>query len=168
MGLGELWGKYMDWLVVFIGLSVLIVFTIGSLQQDPQFIYPLAVAISVAIIFNVLLALRPKYRQGLIRRLREFHAREQRRGGWLYHYGNLARVFFYINLGIGYVTWKSQLIHLPQFFIAWLFIQLILGMVSVARFLTVAEGWWRYLITTMLILSLAAIALLSFFILFIW
>jgi len=61
-----------NWLGVFALLSVTVLLTLWYLQQSPQFIYSLGIVLSVATILGIFLALRPKCRRGLIKRLSEF------------------------------------------------------------------------------------------------
>ncbi len=162
VGLEELWQKYRDWLWVSILLIVVTAYTLWTLQQQPQFIYYLVVAISVAIVFNALLVLRPEYRQSLIRRVLEF----QRGRGRLYRYRTLVVILFFINIMIFRVVLQSQLFS-PHFVLIFFYILMALGMILLVSFLRVVGKWWRYLIILMLTAMLVAIAILSYFFIFV-
>lgn len=154
---------YRDWLWVFALLSILTAYILWYLQQKPHFIYSIAIAFSVAMIFCALLALRPEYRQGLIRRLLGLHKRDLERGGWFHRYGRLAGILLIINLLIFRLMLQFQLVspQYPHFVLTFFYIQMALGMVLLVSFLRVAGKWWRYLLIIMLILTLAAIATIT-------
>jgi len=150
---------YRDWLWVFALLSILTAYTVWYLQLKPHFIYSLAIAFSIAMIFCALLALRPEYRQGLTRRLLGLHKRDLERGGWLHRYGRLAGILIVINLMIFRLMLQFQLVssQYPHFVLTFIYIQMALGIILLVSFLRVAGKWWRYPLITMLILTLAVI-----------
>ena len=159
---------YRDWLWVFALLSILTVYTLWYIQQRPQFIYSIAIAFFVAMIFCALLALRPEYRQGLIRRLLGLHKRDLERGGWFHRYGRLAGFLIVINLIIFRLMLRFQLVsyEYPYFVLTFIYIQMALGIILLVSLLRVAGKWWRYPLITMLILTLAVIAAVTALIVF--
>lgn len=154
---------YRDWLWVFALLSILTAYILWYLQQNPHFTYSLAIAFSIAMIFCALLALRPEYRQCLIRRLLGLHKRDLERGGWFHRYGRLAGILLIINLVIFRLMLRFQLVspQHPHFVLSFFYIQMALGIVLLVSFLRVAGKWLRYLLITMLILTLVVIAIIT-------
>ena len=153
-------GRSRDWFLIFALLVILATSVLWYLYQNPHFFISLAIALFVAIIFLTLLALRPEYRQGLIRRLLELHERDLERGGWYHRYGRLAGILIIINLLIFRLMLQFQLVspQYPHFVLTFFYIQMALGMVLLVSLLRVAGKWWKYLLITTLILKLAAIA----------
>ncbi|MDH5691366.1 MAG: hypothetical protein OEY81_08070, partial [Candidatus Bathyarchaeota archaeon] len=134
---------YRDWLWVFVFLSILIAYALWYLQQNPPFIYPLAIAFFVAIIFLTLSALRPEYRQGIIRRLLGLHKRDLERGGWFHRYGKLAGILIIINALIFRLMVELQFVSTQdvQAILLFIYIQMALGTVLLVSFLRVAGKW---------------------------
>jgi hypothetical protein len=153
-------GRHRDWLWVFALLSILTAYILWYLQQNPRFLYSLAVACFVAIAFLVLLALRPEYRQALIRRLLGLHKRDLERGGLFHRYGRLAVILSIINWLIFGLMLRFQLVspQHPHFVLSFFYIQMALGMVLLVSFLRVAgKRWWRYPLIALLILTLVVV-----------
>jgi hypothetical protein len=149
-----------DWLWVFALLGILAVSVLWYLQQNPRFLYSLVVACFVAIAFLVLLALRPEYRQALIRRLLGLHNRDLEAGGWFNRYGRLAGILLVINSLIFRLMLQYQLVssQQPHFVLAFIYIQMALVIVLLVSLLRMAEKqWWRYPLIALLILTLAVV-----------
>jgi hypothetical protein len=154
---------YRDWLWVFAFLSILIAYALWYLQQNPPFIYPLAIAFSAAIIFCALLALRPEYRQDLIRRLLGLHKRDLERGGWFRRYGKLAGILIIINALIFRLMVELQFVSIQdvQAILLFIYIQMALGTVLLVSFLRVAGKWLRYPLIILLTLTLVLVTIIT-------
>ena len=152
-----------DWFLIFALLVILATSVLWYLYQNPHFFISLAIALFVAIIFLTLLALRPEYRQGLIRRLLELHKRDLERGGWIHRYGRLAGILIIINALIFRLMLQLQFLSAQdvQAIFLFIYIQMALGTVLLVSLLRVAGKWWRYLLTANLILTLVVIAIVT-------
>ena len=152
-----------DWFRIFAFLVILAAFVLWYLYQNPHFFISLAIALFVAIIFLTLLALRPEYRQGIIRRLLGFQKRDLERGGWFQRYGKLAGILIIINALIFRLMVELQFVSTQdvQAILLFIYIQMALGTVLLVSFLRVAGKWLRYPLIILLTLTLVVVAIIT-------
>lgn len=156
-------GHHRYWLWVFVLLSILAIWVLLYLQ-NPRFLYPLTVAIFVAIVFLALLGLRPKYRQALVRRLLGLNKRDLETGGLFHRYGRLAGILIAVNSLIFSLLLQYQLVSSKQTYavFAFIYVQMFLGMVLLVSLLRLArKRWWKYPIVVLIILTLVVVAILT-------
>lgn len=152
-----------DWFRIFALLVILAASVLWYLYITPHFSYLLAIALFVAIIFLTLLALRPEYREGIIRRLLGFQKRDLERGGWLQRYGKLAGILIIINSLIFRLMVGLQFVSIQdvQAILLFIYVQMALGTVLLVSFLRVAGKWLRYPLIILLALTLVAVAMIT-------
>jgi len=78
------------WSTAAILLVMSIIVIIWNLYLNPQHL-PFFLIVSIAFMaFATVMALRPKYRQRLVKAVYTFHTKSQEKGGWRYRFGYIA------------------------------------------------------------------------------
>lgn len=148
MSLRDLWQKYKDWFAVLVFISILAVCTIWYLHLNPQHIPLFLTTAIIAIGFVVVMALLPKYRRRLVKRVIEYHAKE-REMGKLYRYYRAALLVIIICALVFPVVLHYQLIaseYMPLFVLTFCIVNLAAGVIFVVGFLKARGKWWLLLI----------------------
>ena len=147
-----MWQKYKDWFFALLLISVTTVFTLWYLYLKPQHILSFLIGPIIALGFVAIMALFPKYRQRLIKKILAFHVKTQRRGGLLYRYGrNFSVVSFVILLAFSLVVTSNPEIlaisYIPYLIVALAITFLISFAVYISGFLRAAGKWGLLFIT---------------------
>ena len=138
------------WIAILVVLSISL-YTAWHLQLNPQYV-PLFLATTIiAMGFVVVMALLPKYRQQLVKKVLAYHDKAQKRGGLLYRYGRIFNAVMIIVLLVFslVVTNNPEILgisYIPYLVIALFIAFLISVVVFVSGFLRVAGKWVLLLI----------------------
>jgi hypothetical protein len=144
------WPRKWYWIAILILLSISL-YTAWHLQLNPQYV-PLFLATTIiAMGFVVVMALLPKYRQQLVKKVLAYHAKAQKRGGLLYRYGRIFNaVMITVLLVFSLVVTNNPEIlgipYIPYLVIALFIVFLISAAVFIYGFLRVAGKWVLLLI----------------------
>jgi hypothetical protein len=92
-----------DWLLLLVLTGILAVSIAVYLPTNPSVFYSIIVGLLIGILFLVVLALRPEYKQSLIEGLSRLRKKDMETGGRFNRYGRLAGFLIVINfLGLSF------------------------------------------------------------------
>ena len=143
-----------DWLWVLALIGIFAVSVILYIRTNPNFFYSFVVGFLVGIVFLIVTALRPKYKEGLIKRLSGLRRKDIETGGWFNRYGRLAGFLIIMNSLVFRLLIQYKPIS-PIFFLLFIYIQISLGVILCMSLIKIVGKLWRYLLTILIILGFA-------------
>jgi len=149
-----------DWLWVLVLVGVFAVSVILYVRTNPNFFYSVVVGFLIGIVFLVVMALQPKYKEDLIKRLSRLRRKDIEKGGWFNRYGRLAGFLIVMNSLVFRLLTQYQLIS-PIFFLLFIYIQISLGVILCISLMKIVGKLWRYLLTILIILGLAVAVIVT-------
>lgn len=155
MNLRDLWRKYKDWFAVLVFTSVLAVCIILYLHLNPQHVPHFLTITIIAMGFVVVMALLPKYRRRLVKRVIEYRVKEKVIGRELYRYYRVALLVIIICALVFPVVLHYQLIaseYMPLFVLTFCVVNFAAGVIFVVGFLK-AGGKWGVLLIAVIFAS---------------
>jgi len=130
---------------------IVIIWNLWSLYLNPQHL-PFFLIVSIAVMaFATVVALRPKFRQRLVKAVYAFHTKGQEKGGWCYRFGYIALLTIIFS---ALALTQYQLIP-PQYSTVFVIAFLMLITVSVG---ILAISFWRVIGKWVLLLIVVAVA----------
>lgn len=130
---------------------IVIIWNLWSLYLNPQHL-PFFLIVSIAVMaFATVVALRPKFRQRLVKAVYAFHTKGQEKGGWCYRFGYIALLTIIFS---ALALTRYQLIP-PQYSTVFVIAFLMLITVSVG---ILAISFWRVIGKWVLLLIGVAVA----------
>jgi len=130
------------------------------LQTKPSFFHSLLIGFLIGIVFLVVMALQPKYKEDLIKRLSGLRRKDIETGGWFNRYGRLAGFLIVMNSLVFRLLIQFQLIS-PIFFLLFIYIQISLGVILCISLIKIVGKLWLYLLIILIILGLAVAVIVT-------
>ena len=124
------------------------------LPTNPSVFYSIIFGLLIGIIFLVVLALRPEYKQGLIEGLSRLRKKDMETGGRFNRYGRLAGFLIVISSLVFRLMMQYNIVS-PLLFLAFIYIQMALGVILTVSFLGIVGKLLRYPLIALIILELA-------------
>jgi|GEM_PF-2103111 hypothetical protein len=143
-----------DWLLLLVLTGILAVSIAVYLPTNPSVFYSIIVGLLIGILFLVVLALRPEYKQSLIEGLSRLRKKDMETGGRFNRYGRLAGFLIVINSLVFRLMVQYNLVS-PLFFLSFIYIQMALGVILTVSFLGIVGKLLRYPLIALIILELA-------------
>ena len=162
MNFRDSWRKYKDWIYVFIVMGIITIYTVWRLHLNPQHIPLFLTTTIIALGFVAVMALLPKYRRRLVKRLLAYHTRQKEMGGWLYRYQKIALVLFFVIILTFPLLLQYQFIpsqYMPWAVLTFFIIILALGVIQIVRLLRAAGRWGLLLIAILTAIAVLRILL---------
>ena len=148
------WPSRRYWAAVLIILGML-GYIVWYLSFNPRYVLVFLATTIIALGFVAVMALLPKYRQRLVKKMLEHHAKETEMGRELYRYYKVALVVIIICALVFPVVSQYQLVapqYIPLFVLAFCIVNLAAGVIFIAGSLK-AKGKWGLLLIAVIFAS---------------
>ena len=160
----DLQKKREDYVFVFLLVALTAAFVLWHLQLNPQQLPYFLVGPFVALVFAVLLALKPEYGRRFVDRIRRWRASQEELGGKLFHYQRIALILFFITLLTYPIVLEYKLV--PSQYMSYLVLTIFIVAVTLS-FIVIADvlkvsGKWGIIFITIIILIAVLRMLLRF------
>jgi len=143
-------------------MGIITIYTVWRLHLNPQHIPLFLTTTIVALGFVAVMALLPKYRRRLVKRLLAYNTRQKEMGGWLYRYQKIALVLFFVIILTFPLLLQCQFIpsqYMPWAVLTFFIIILALGVIQIVRLLRAAGRWGLLLIAILTAIAVLRILL---------
>lgn len=154
------WTNKRQWVAILIILSLLSSYTLWYLSLNPQHIPVFLATTIIALGFVAVMALLPKYRQRLVKKVLEHHVEQRKMGRELYGYYRVALLVIILCALVFPVVLQYQLIasqYMPLFVLVFCIVNLAAGVIFIAGFFKAKGKLGPLLIAVILALFLLGI-----------
>lgn len=148
------WSSKWYWVAILIILGML-GYILWYLSLNPRYVLVFLATTIIALGFVAVMALLPKYRLQLVKKMLEYRVKEREMGRALYRYYKVALVIIIVCALFFPVVFQSQLIasqHMPLFVLTFFIVNLVAGIIFIAGFLK-ARGKWGLLLIAVIFTS---------------
>jgi len=139
-----LWKKYKNYVAVLLITILLTVYTWWYLQLHPEKLSHFLIGPLIALIFVILVALKPEYGKRLSKAIMTYDAKRKELGGRFYRYRIIALVLFFLIVLAFPIVWEYQLV--PSQYVAFVVLSFLvvvvaLGIIQIVGIIKVAKKW---------------------------